>query len=153
MSLQIAKKETETMTFIKFAEETLTDFLENLDLEKIEQILTAAECDEYSQINDALETLHWHNLISTDYLGTNWIYQLWNEYKTDYWETAIKHCLGRKTVFWTYKDGYTYLGVPDLGSSEVLEWNNNRFSDLVAEHAKHFTKITDLTNWINKMND
>ena len=45
------------------------------------------------------------------------------------------------------------MGIPDLGSSEVLEWNDNRFSDIVAEHAKHFTEITDLTDWIAEMND
>ena len=141
------------MTFIHFKEQTLTNFLDTLNLEQIEQILTDAECDEFNEINDALETLHWHNLISTDYFGTDWIYKLWNEYSGDYWETAIKHCLGRKNVLWTYRNGTTYMGIPDLGSSEVLEWNDNRFSDLVAEHAKHFTEITDLTDWIAEMND
>lgn len=142
------------MTFIKFTEQTLTNFLDQMESDDIEAVLREAEHDEYSEINNALDVLQWYNIIDLNLIDKHEIAaDYWDKCKTDYWETAIKHCLGRKNVFWTYRNGTTYMGIPDLGSSEVLEWNDNRFSDLVAEHAKHFTEITDLTDWIAEMND
>lgn len=139
------------MRFIKVEKTELDLFLKYLGSRlSLVDLMNDIGFYEFRKVEDAIDVLKdWgYELTEFDWLDNLYEY----EYK-EYREEILNYLFYTHILFYEgEKDQWgsemVYIGIPALGSGEYLEWNQNRFIDMVNNcDPDIFQLVTDLDNW------